>query len=110
VRYTGNPEHKRTPGDFNLTPPASPRCGKTLCDEARILKRSIALALLKAGFNKGLVDQRWQGDGWPQLVWAVSDDGIALEAQREGDGVYHGYPMQDIDPLRDVVLSAWQTS
>ncbi len=22
ARYTGNPEHRRDPGDFNLTPPA----------------------------------------------------------------------------------------
>ncbi|MEZ5583130.1 MAG: hypothetical protein R3F37_10525 [Candidatus Competibacteraceae bacterium] len=40
VRYGGNPEHKRNPGDFGLTPPASPRPDKTLCDGAHIFKRS----------------------------------------------------------------------
>ena len=25
IRYGGNPEHKRNPGDFGLTPPAQPR-------------------------------------------------------------------------------------
>ena len=30
--YGGNPEHKRMPGDYGLTPPASPRPRKTLCD------------------------------------------------------------------------------
>ena len=24
TRYTGNPEHKSNPGDFNLTPPVAP--------------------------------------------------------------------------------------
>jgi len=32
VTYDGNPEHKRNPGDFGLTPPSSPRPDKTLCD------------------------------------------------------------------------------
>ena len=33
VRDVGNPEHKRNPGDFGLTPPAQPRADKTLCDD-----------------------------------------------------------------------------
>jgi len=32
VNYGGNPEHKKNPGDFGLTPPADPRPGKSLCD------------------------------------------------------------------------------
>ena len=28
VRYSGNPEHKRNPGDFGLNPPSSPKGGK----------------------------------------------------------------------------------
>lgn len=28
--YGGNPEHKRNPGDFGLSPPALPRQGKSL--------------------------------------------------------------------------------
>lgn len=34
-----------------------------------------------------------QRNGWPQIVWAVTDRGQPLEAQREGDAIYHGYPM-----------------
>lgn len=33
VRYSGNPEHKRNPGDYGLDPPSAPRPGKTLCDK-----------------------------------------------------------------------------
>ena len=36
VRYGGNPQHKRNPGDFGLVPPSQPRPDKTLCDEAGI--------------------------------------------------------------------------
>jgi hypothetical protein len=30
--------------------------------------------------------------------------GERLEAQLEGNGVYHGYPLPENDPFRDVVL------
>ena len=104
LRYTGNPEHKRNPGDFGLDPPSSPRLGKTLCDDVRIHSRAEALKLLRAGFSKGLVSV-WRRAGWPQNVWAVTEDGKAVEAQLEGDGVYHGYPMAHADPPREEVLT-----
>lgn len=58
VRYDGNPEHKRNPGDFGLTPPSSPRPGKTLCDDANVHSRSEAVALLQAGLRRGLISAR----------------------------------------------------
>jgi len=103
ARYGGNPEHKRNPGDFGLTPPATARMGKTLCDKVAIFSRSAALELLRDGFRRGLVS-RQQRDGWPQNVWAITPAGEPLEAQLEGNGVYHGYPMPENDPFRDVVL------
>jgi len=30
VKYGGNPEHKKNPGDFGLSPPSDPRPGKSL--------------------------------------------------------------------------------
>jgi hypothetical protein len=108
VSYGGNPEHKRNPGDFRLTPPALPRRGKSLCDDAKITTVVRALALLRDGIEKGLVDYRWNGEGWPEMVWAVSQDGYPMEAQRERDGVYHGYPIPDADPLRAVVVDRWK--
>jgi hypothetical protein len=109
VRYGGNPEHKRNPGDFELNPPSQPRQGKTLCDDAAIFARAAALELLKQGIRKGLVSTQ-ERDGWPQNVWAVAPNGVALEAQREGGGRYHGYPMPMNDPLREVVVQRWEQS
>lgn len=106
VRYGGNPEHKRAPGDFGLAPPSLPRQGKTLCDDARILQRLAAIALLKEGLERGLISVQAR-NGWPQNVWAVTADGCPLEAEREGDGVYHGYPMPEADPSREAVLARW---
>ena len=108
VRYSGNPEHKRNPGDFGLTPPFGPRPGKTLCDAAGILQRLEALRLLREGVRRGLISDR--GGAFPQNIWAVSPQGIPLEAQLEGDGAYHGYPMPALDPFRERVLDRWALS
>jgi hypothetical protein len=109
ARYTGNPEHKRNPGDFGLDPPSSPRPGKTLCDLVAIHTQAAALALLQAGLRKGLISAQERG-GWPQNVWAVTADGEPLEAQLAGDGIYHGYPMPQDDPFREDVLARWNQS
>lgn len=106
-RYSGNPEHKRNPGDFGLDPPSAPRLGKSLCDAARVYSRAQALELLSKGFARGLFSAQ-ERDGWPQNVWAVTEDGHALEAQLEGDGIYHGYPMPDGGPFRDEILARWE--
>jgi hypothetical protein len=105
--YVGNPEHKRNPGDFGLDPPSSPRLGKTLCDVLPVYTRAKALALLSAGFSRGLFSVQARGL-WPQNVWAVTDEGEPLEAQLEGDGRYHGYPMPEGDPFREEVLARWE--
>jgi hypothetical protein len=109
--YTGNPAHKRDPGDFGLTPPASPRRDKTLCDDAGIFERAAAQSLLESGIRRGLVSSRHgAGDNFPQNIWAVSDEGIAFEAQLENplQGTYHGYPLPDTDPLEEQVLAWWE--
>jgi hypothetical protein len=106
VHYRGNPEHKRNPGDFGLIPPSAPRPGKTLCDEVQIFSRTEALRLLREGLRRGLFSSQ-ERNGWPQNVWAVTELGEPLEAQREGDGVYHGYPMPEADPFREKVLERW---
>lgn len=107
--YGGNPDHKRNPGDYGLTPPASPRPGKTLCDAAGSIMKNEAKGLLKRGIRKGMVSQR-QSNGWPQNVWAVSNAGDAFEAQLEnpGNGTYHGYPMPVDDDFRAKVVKEWQ--
>jgi hypothetical protein len=109
TRYGGNPEHKRHPGDFDLDPPSDPRLGKTLCDDAGIVRKEVALGYLQEGLRRGLVSIQSRGE-WPQNVWAVSAEGVALESQLENQmrGVYHGYPMPDDDPLRTEILGRWR--
>ena len=109
ARYGGNPEHKRNPGDFGLEPPSSPRLDKSLCDDASIHSRGEALDLLKNGLKRGLVSVQ-ERDGWPQNIWAVTTDGQPMEAQLEGNGTYHGYPMPRDDPFREGVLTRWNRS
>lgn len=108
ARYGGNPEHKRSPGDYGLTPPASPRPGKTLCDSDRPIERREAEELLHAGIRKGLLSERFVGE-WPRNVWAVSDRKEAYEAQLENpaQGVYHGYPVPADDAFRRLVEEEW---
>jgi hypothetical protein len=109
VTYGGNPEHKRNPGDFGLTPPSDPRRSKSLCDAANIFSRTVAHSLLQKGLQKGLVSDR-NVDGWPKNIWAVTESGIPLEAQLENPVLcsYHGYPMPDSDPLASEVVKRWR--
>lgn len=111
VRYGGNPEHKRNPGDFGLRPPSLPRQGKSLCDDAGIFSRAEALKLVQEGLRRGLVSVQHR-QGWPQNVWAVTVKGVPLEAMLENAvaGVYHGYPLAEGDPLAGQVLERWELS
>ncbi len=108
VSYGGNPEHKRNPGDFGLTPPAQPRADKTLCDSVNIFQKSEAEALLHEGIRRGLISQRMV-NYFPQNIWAVTEHGQPLEGQLENSekGVYHGYPLPKSDPFYLVVLAHW---
>ncbi|NEX17768.1 MAG: hypothetical protein C1943_14395 [Halochromatium sp.] len=110
VSYGGNPEHKRNPGDFGLTPPAAHRRpDKSLCDGTGILTRAAALKLLRAGIRQGLVSEQ-KRNGWPQNIWAVTDAGEPVEAMLENpeQGAYHGYPMPEDDPFRTQILERWR--
>ena len=110
VNYCGNPAHKRNPGDFGLTPPSGPRSGKSLCDTAEIFEQVVASELLRQGVKRGLISKQFHSE-WPQNIWAISDDGIPLEAQLENrvTGAYHGYPMPATDPFIEVVKQQWET-
>lgn len=108
VSYTGNPEHKESPGDFGLTPPVQPRPDKSKCDWIGIFDRATAQRLLRKGARRGLVSQQLRGR-FPQSIWAVTDGGDPVEAQLENSntGTYHGYPMPKTDPFREVIVSLW---
>jgi hypothetical protein len=83
VRYGGNPEHKSRPGDYELSPPANPRPGKTLCDAAGEFPKRRAEELLRAGLMRAMISCQERG-GWPQNIWSVSvSDGEPYEGQLE---------------------------
>ena len=82
IEYGGNPEHKRNPGDFGLTPPYGPRPGKSLCDTVSVFSKKKALEYLKTGLKNGLVSEKFNGE-WPKNIWSVTEDGYPLEAQLE---------------------------
>ncbi len=107
--YKGVPYHKRSPGDFGLTPPAAPRPDKTQCDEARVFKQAIAEDLLRRAIEGGLVSASTNADGYPRQMWVVDDSGQVFEAMQGGDdaGQYHGYPIRRSDPFHDEVTRRW---
>ena len=109
VSYGGNPEHKMSPGDFGLTPPSGPRPGKSLCDIVNIFSKRTALEHLQSGLRKGLISERRYGE-WPKNIWSVTMKGFALEAQLENPetGTYHGYPMDESDPLATEIIKRWK--
>jgi len=110
VHYVGNPEHKRNPGDFALTPPSAPRADKTLCDLAGIRLKSDAVSVLRGGVLKGLISDKKRGT-FPQNIWSVNSERIPFEAQLDNQetGTYHGYPMPEADPFREIILRAWES-
>jgi len=108
VKYVGSPLHKRNPGDFGLTPPASPRPSKSLCDDAGIFRRDEAQSLLEEGVCAGLVSQDADDDP-PRHIWMVHDEQV-IEARCDNveAGTYHGYPLENDDPMADLIRRAWE--
>jgi hypothetical protein len=109
VHYLGHPHHKRTPGDFRLIPPAQPRPDKTLCDGAGITSHAEAMRWLLEGIKRGVISD-YPESGFPQNVWAVTEQGTVLEARGDHNGNYHGYPLLEPDPFRLAVLQRWGQS
>jgi hypothetical protein len=108
VTYGGSPYHKRDPGDFGLIPPAQPRPDKTLCDDAGIIRVADAIHWLREGVRRGMISAIEMRD-FPSHVWAVTQNGIVLEAALTNvdQGQYHGYPLFEPDPFREVILERW---
>lgn len=108
--YEGVAYHKRSPGDFGLTPPAAPRLDKTLCDEANVTRRALADSLLTQAIESGLVSDAQGAPRFPKQMWVVDESGQVFEAMYGGSkpGLYHGYPIRRTDPLFDQVVRAWE--
>jgi hypothetical protein len=106
--YEGSPYHKRSPGDFGLTPPAAPRPDKTLCDEAGVTGLAAAKSLLARAIDGGLASEGFGAPGYPKQLWVMTEDGRIFEAMYGGGklGAYHGYPIRRSDPFFDDVVDA----
>jgi len=74
-----------------------------------IFTRQEAERLLREGLRRGLVSTE-EDHGWPKAVWAVSENGIALEARLDNRerGSYHCYPLLPSDPLAKAIIECWR--
>lgn len=109
VSYGGHPHHKRSPGDFGLTPPASPRPNKSLCDGVGIFQRAEATQHLLEGIKRGAISAD-ADQGFPRHIWSLTEDGRVLEARCDNFaiGQYHGYPLEPSDPMAELVIQRWK--
>ncbi len=110
--YEGSPFHKRSPNDFGLTPPTyAVRPEKTLCDEAGITKKQIAIELFARAIQVGLVSEAWTF-GFPRQMWVVDDGEQVFELMYGGSrlGRYHGYPIRLRDPWSEEIKRVWRES
>lgn len=107
VRYVGSGHHKRYPADYGFAR-ANPVPWSSLCDERRPIGLGEATALLVSGIARGMVSER-STDGIPRYIWAVSSRREVFEAQTHPNtpGLYHGYPLNDNDDMKAVVLNTW---
>ena len=107
VKYEGDPRQKKNRGNFSLQSDVRPSPQKTLCDKVGIFDQGEALSLLKGGMKNGLVSppdspQRYDLP-WPKRVWAIHEKTV-VEARHTGNGVYHGFPQLENQPLREIIF------
>jgi hypothetical protein len=107
--YTGSGVHKRFPAVYGFGPNASPRPSKSICDGIRVVPREEAEQLLRNGVLKGMLSEPWE-EGFPKYIWSVDGQGEAYEAKTHPNdrGQYHGYRLEESDPMRALVLKAWK--
>ena len=107
VRYIGSGNHKRYPVDYGFDQ-ASPRPTKSLCDTNRVITLEEAQTLIRSGISKGMFSSPKEDD-LPKYIWSVSDAGEVFEAKTHQNtpGMYHGYPLEDEDDMRDYISQIW---
>ena len=121
--YEGSALHKTEPfksgPDATLVTPAWHE-DKTPCENEAYPNstESTARKLLLKGLQRRMVDAGFaedlrsgSGRGFPKHIWAVYNDKHAFEANcsaRSKQPVYHGYPLPEWDPMREVVLKMWR--
>jgi hypothetical protein len=108
VLYEGSGYHKRFPAVYGFGPASSPRPSKSLCDGIRVIPKEEAEQLLRAGVLSGMFSEPSE-KGFPNYVWSVDANGEAYEAKTHpnNEGYYHGYRLEEHDPMRQLVLKIW---
>jgi hypothetical protein len=109
VAYVGSGHHKRFPAVFGFGRSASPRPTKSVCDGIKAIPKGEAEQLLRTGVLKGMFSEPSER-GFPTYVWCVDADGEVYEANTHpnNQGQYHGYRIEEHDPMRGYVLSIWK--
>lgn len=104
----GSANHKLHPAAYGFPRP-EPRPSKSVCDMERKILLPEAKQLVASGIQCELFSEP-QADGFPKFIWSVSEKGEIFEAKtdRNGTGEYHGYPLEDEDPMHKYVLSVWK--
>jgi hypothetical protein len=112
AKYVGSGHHKINPANFGLVR-TNPRPTATVCDYKPVTKTIMlaqAIELLQTGVKKAMLSTAMAATGMPKYIWSVSDEGIPFEAKTNANTPwqYHGYPLDENDPMRKEVLKAWR--
>ena len=84
------------------------RPSKSVCDGQRIVPEEEAEQLLRSGIVNGMFSDPLQK--FPTYVWSVDEHGEPYEANTHPNnrGQYHGYRLEEHDPMRQLVLKTWK--
>jgi hypothetical protein len=65
--------------------------------------------LLRNGVLRGMFSEPLEQE-FPKYIWSVDDQGEAYEAKTHPNdrGQYHGYRLEEYDPMRSLVLKTWK--
>lgn len=109
AKYIGSGYHKRFPAVYQFDPTTGPRPSKSLCDGKRVVPKEEAAQLLRNGVLRGMFSEPFI-QGYPKYIWSVDEKGEVYEAKTHPNdhGQYHGYRLEDHDPMRRRILNAWQ--
>jgi hypothetical protein len=109
LTYVGSGYHKRFPAVYGFGSSAGPRPAKSVCDGIRVIPKDEAEQLLRDGVLLGMVSEQLE-QGFPTYVWSVDSTGEAYEAKTHPNdrGKYHGYRLEEDDPMRELVLKVWK--
>lgn len=104
ARYSPSAKHKRHPHLYNLSVTYPDRLCMQCDRDANFTDLKLASALLEKAFEFGLVDGR-HTEKWPLCVWGMWNH-IVFEAHWGNNGAYHGYPLQEGDPMQKAIRQA----